>query len=139
MEKRIIFRGWLLPICLVATQLIISIIFFFYPAAQTVWQSLFIPDPFGLSVQYVGLGNFEDLFSNNYFGASYITTAIFSILLTFCSMILALFLAVCTDRVIKSSGIYRTLLIWLYAVAPASGFSLNLYDKYKSRHSLKVS
>lgn len=119
MEKRVIFRGWLLPICLVAPQLIISAVFFFYPAAQAVWQSLFIPDPFGLSAQYVGLGNFEYLLSDKYYRASFVTTAVFSILVTLCSMVPALFLAVCADRLIKSSGIYRTLLIWPYAVAPA--------------------
>lgn len=119
MEKRVIFRGWLLPICLVAPQLIISVVFFFYPAAQAVWQSLFIPDPFGLSAQYVGLGNFEYLLSDKYYIASFVTTAVFSILVTLCSMVPALFLAVCADRLIKSSGIYRTLLIWPYAVAPA--------------------
>lgn len=119
MEKRVIFRGWLLPICLVAPQLIISVVFFFYPAAQAVWQSLFIPDPFGLSAQYVGLGNFEYLLSDKYYRASFVTTAVFSILVTLCSMVPALFLAVCADRLIKSSGIYRTLLIWPYAVAPA--------------------
>ena len=119
MEKRVIFRGWLLPICLVAPQLIISAVFFFYPAAQAVWQSLFIPDPFGLSAQYVGLGNFEYLLNDKYYRASFVTTAVFSILVTLCSMVPALFLAVCADRLIKSSGIYRTLLIWPYAVAPA--------------------
>ena len=119
MEKRVIFRGWLLPICLVTPQLIISIIFFFYPAAQAVWQSLFIPDPFGLSSQYVGLGNFEYLLGDKYYRASFLTTAVFSVLVTFCSMIPALLLAVCADRLIKSSGIYSTLLIWPYAVAPA--------------------
>ena len=119
MEKRVIFRGWLLPICLVAPQLIISVVFFFYPAVQAVWQSLFIPDPFGLSAQYVGLGNFEYLLSDKYYRASFVTTAVFSILVTLCSMVPALFLAVCADRLIKSSGIYRTLLIWPYAVAPA--------------------
>lgn len=119
MEKRVIFRGWLLPICLVAPQLIISVVFFFYPAAQAVLQSLFIPDPFGLSAQYVGLGNFEYLLRDKYYRASFVTTAVFSILVTLCSMVPALFLAVCADRLIKSSGIYRTLLIWPYAVAPA--------------------
>ena len=59
MEKRVTFRGWLLPLLLIAPQVIISGVFFFYPAAQAIWQSLFIPDPFGLSARFVGLGNFE--------------------------------------------------------------------------------
>ena len=94
-------------------------VFFFYPAGQAVWQSLFIPDPFGLSSKFVGLGNFEFLLSDPYYLASFRTTAVFSILVTLVSMGVALWLAVLADRLIKSSGTYRTLLIWPYAVAPA--------------------
>ena len=119
MEKRVTFRGWALPLLLIAPQVLISAVFFFYPAAQAIWQSLFIPDPFGLSAQFVGLGNFEFLLSDRYYRASFLTTAIFSVLVTFCSMVPALFLAVVADRLIKGSGLYRTLLIWPYAVAPA--------------------
>jgi len=91
----------------------------FYPAGQAIWQSLFIPDPFGLSSQFVGLGNFEFLFGDKYYRTSFLTTAVFSILVTLVSMIVALFLAVLADRLIKGAGVYRTLLIWPYAVAPA--------------------
>ncbi len=119
MEKRVTFKGYLLPLCLIAPQVIISAIFFFYPAGQAVWQSLFIPDPFGLSMQYVGLENFEYLLTDSYYQASFGTTAVFSILVTLASMVPALFLAVVADRLIKGAGIYRTLLIWPYAVAPA--------------------
>jgi sn-glycerol 3-phosphate transport system permease protein len=108
-----------LPILLIAPQVIISAVFFFYPAGQAIWQSLFIPDPFGLSSVFVGLGNFEFLFSDKFYLASFTTTAVFSILVTLCSMIPALFLAVMADRLIKGSGTYRTMLIWPYAVAPA--------------------
>ena len=119
MEKRVTFRGWLLPLLLIAPQVLISAVFFFYPAAQAIWQSLFIPDPFGLSAQFVGLGNFEFLLSDRFYRASFVTTAVFSVLVTLCSMVPALFLAVVADRLIKGSGLYRTLLIWPYAVAPA--------------------
>jgi len=119
MEKRVTFRGWLLPLCLIAPQVLVSAIFFFYPAGQAIWQSLFIPDPFGLSMQYVGLGNFEYLLSDPYYRASFGTTAVFSILVTLVSMVPALFLAVVADRLIKGAGAYRTMLIWPYAVAPA--------------------
>ena len=119
MDQRVTFRGWWLPILLIAPQVLISAIFFFYPAGQAIWQSLFIPDPFGLSSRFVGLGNFEFLFSDKFYLASFGTTAIFSILVTLCSMIPALFLALMADRLIKGSGVYRTMLIWPYAVAPA--------------------
>ena len=119
MEKRVTFSGWLLPLCLIFPQLLISVVFFFYPASQAIWQSLFIPDPFGLSTQFVGLGNFEYLLSDPYYRTSFITTAVFSTLVTIVSMIPALFLAVMADRLIKGATTYRTLLIWPYAVAPA--------------------
>ena len=119
MEKRVTFKGIWLPLLLVLPQIVITAVFFFYPAGQAIWQSLFIPDPFGLSMQWVGLGNFEFLLSNPYYRASFVTTAIFSILVTVVSMGVALYLAVLADRLIKGSGVYRTLLIWPYAVAPA--------------------
>ncbi len=119
MEKRVRFRGWLLPTLLVVPQLAITAIFFFVPAGQAVWQSLFIPDPFGLRSQFVGLGNFVFLLSDPFYRASFVTTAIFSASVAFVSMAVALWLAVLADRLIKGSGTYRTLLIWPYAVAPA--------------------
>ena len=119
MEKRVIFKGWLLPILLLTPQVIVTAVFFFYPAGQAVWQSLFIPDPFGLKSQFVGLGNFEFLLNDPFYRASFATTAIFSTLVTVVSMGVALFLAVLADRLIRGSGTYRTLLIWPYAVAPA--------------------
>lgn len=119
MEKRVTFKGIWLPLLLVLPQMFITAVFFFYPAGQAIWQSLFIPDPFGLSMQFVGLGNFEFLFSSSHYRASFVTTAVFSILVTLVSMGVALYLAVLADRLIKGSGVYRTLLIWPYAVAPA--------------------
>ena len=119
MEKRVRFNGWLLPACLIAPQALISLIFFFYPAAQAIWQSLFIPDPFGLSAQFVGLENFTYLFGDKYYRAAFLTTAIFSTLVTLAAMVPALFLAVIADRLIRGSSTYRTLLIWPYAIAPA--------------------
>ena len=119
MNQRVTFRGWWLPVLLIAPQVLVSAVFFYYPAGQAIWQSLFIPDPFGLSSNFVGLGNFEFLFSDKYYRASFVTTAVFSLLVSLCSMIPALFLAVMADRLIKGSGVYRTMLIWPYAVAPA--------------------
>jgi len=119
MEKRVTFRGWMLPLLLIAPQVFVSAVFFFYPAGQAIWQSLFIPDPFGLSAQFVGLGNFKFLLSDGYYRTAFVTTAIFSTLVTLVSMVPALFLAVLADRLIKGAGAYRTMLIWPYAVAPA--------------------
>ena len=109
----------MLPLALMAPQLVITAVFFFWPAGQAIWQSLFIADPFGLSSTFVGLGNFEFLLGDPYYRQSFVTTAIFSSLVTLVSMGFALWMAVMADRLIKGSATYRTLLIWPYAVAPA--------------------
>jgi len=119
MQKRVTFNNRWLPYLLIAPQLLVTMVFFFWPAGQAVWQSMYLPDPFGLSSVYVGAENFWFLFEDPYYRQSFVTTAIFSTLVTVSSMSIALFLAVMADRVIKGSGAYRTLLIWPYAVAPA--------------------
>ena len=119
MQKRVTFNNRWLPYLLVAPQLAVTLVFFFWPAGQAVWQSMYLPDPFGLSSEFVGAENFWFLFEDPYYRQSFVTTAIFSTLVTLTAMSVALFLAVMADRVIKGSGAYRTLLIWPYAVAPA--------------------
>jgi len=104
---------------LILPQLLITAIFFFWPAGQAIYQSAFMPDPFGLKTQFVGWDNFTFLFEDEYYLASFKTTAIFSLLVTALSMGVALWLALMADRIIKGSGTYRTFLIWPYAVAPA--------------------
>ncbi len=119
MEKRVFFKGWMLPAILVAPQLIISFIFFFYPSGQAIWNSLFLPDPFGLKTEFVGLDNFRFLLSDPYYLASFKTTIFFSTAVSVSSMAIGLYLAALADRLIKGAGVYQTLLIWPYAIAPA--------------------
>ena len=119
MEKRVIFKGWWLPALLVAPQLIISFLFFFYPSGQAIWNSFFLPDPFGLKTEYVGLDNFRFLLSDPYYLASFKTTIFFSTAVSVASMGIGLYLAALADRLIKGAGVYQTLLIWPYAIAPA--------------------
>ena len=119
MDKRVIFKGWWLPALLVAPQLIISFVFFFYPSGQAIWNSLFLPDPFGLKTEYVGLDNFRFLLSDPYYLASFKTTIFFSTAVSVASMGIGLYLAALADRLIKGAGVYQTLLIWPYAIAPA--------------------
>ena len=119
MEKRVFFKGWKLPVLLVAPQLLISFVFFFYPSGQAIWNSLFLPDPFGLKTEFVGLDNFRFLLSDPYYLASFKTTMIFSVAVSVSSMGICLYLAALADRLIKGAGVYQTLLIWPYAIAPA--------------------
>lgn len=118
-EKRVVFRSAWLPWALLAPQAAIIAVFFFWPAGQALLQSLQQSDAFGTSVEFVGLDNFRNLWRDPTYLASFWTTAVFSVLVAFFGITLSLLLAVFADRVIKGSGLYRTLLIWPYAVAPA--------------------
>ncbi len=119
MEKRVTFSHKSLPYLLVAPQIVITLIFFIWPASQALYQSVLLEDAFGLSRQFVWFQNFAQLFGDRLYLASFTTTMVFSIATTFFSLSIALFLAVMADRVIKSATVYRTLIIWPYAVAPA--------------------
>src|SRR5262245_6996079 len=119
MEKRVTFRSAWLPFVLVAPQIAITVIFFFWPAAQAVYYSFLLQDAFGLSTQFVWFRNFADLFRNESYLDSFEVTAVFSVLVTFLGLAVALALAVAADRVIRGAFVYKTLLIWPYAVASA--------------------
>ena len=119
MEKRVVFQSSWLPWALMAPQLAVICLFFFWPAGQAMLQSLQQSDAFGTSVEWVGLENFRNLWNDPSYLASFKTTAIFSALVASLGISLSLVLAVFADRVVRGSGIYRTLLIWPYAVAPA--------------------
>ena len=119
MQKRVIFRHKWLPYALIAPQIIISVIFFFWPAIWALETSLYVEDAFGLSREFVGLLNFEELLEDEGYLRSFSTTLIFGVSVTFLSMSIAMALAVAANRAIKSATAYRTLLIWPYAVAPA--------------------
>jgi sn-glycerol 3-phosphate transport system permease protein len=118
-EKRVVFKSSWLPWVLIAPQFIIILVFFFWPAAQALLQSVQRSDAFGSSVEYVGLENFRYLWNDPSYLESFKTTAIFSALVAGLGLSLSLVLAIFADRVVRGSGIYRTLLIWPYAVAPA--------------------
>jgi sn-glycerol 3-phosphate transport system permease protein len=119
MEKRVVFRSAWLPYALLAPQLAITVVFFFWPAAQAIWYSFQLQDAFGLSSQFVGLENFRILFADPNYLRSFRTTAIFSVLVAGFGIVLSLLLAVMADRVVKGGLAYKTVLIWPYAVAAA--------------------
>ncbi|HIC80498.1 MAG TPA: sn-glycerol-3-phosphate ABC transporter permease UgpA, partial [Kiloniellaceae bacterium] len=118
-HKRVIFQGRLLPYMLVLPQLAITLVFFIWPASQALYQSVLLEDPFGLGSNFVWFDNFEDLFADPSYLASFQTTIVFSLGVTALSMVAALVLAAMADRVIRGATGYKTLLIWPYAVAPA--------------------
>jgi sn-glycerol 3-phosphate transport system permease protein len=119
MEKRVQFRSAWLPWLLLAPQVIVIGVFFFWPAAQALLQSFQVQDAFGMSTEWVGLENFKRLFADAGYLESFKTTAVFSILVAVLGIGLSLMLAIFADRIIKAAFVYKTLLIVPYAVAPA--------------------
>ncbi len=119
MEKRSIFGHKLLPYLLLLPQLVITLVFFYWPASQAVWQSFLREDAFGLSSQFVGLENYRTLFEGGEYFRAIGTTVVFSTFVTILSLSISLYLAVMADKHIKGAGAYKTMLIWPYAVAPA--------------------
>lgn len=119
MEKRTVFAGYSLPALLILPQLLITIIFFYLPAGQAMWQSFQLEDAFGTATQFVGFENYRELFSKPEYFRAMGVTAVFSILVASLSLSLSLLLAVMANKQISGAGIYKTLLIWPYAVAPA--------------------
>ena len=119
MEKRVVFRSAWLPYALVAPQIAITIVFFFWPAIQAGWYSFQLQDAFGERTQFVGLANFAALFRDSNYLHSFQVTAFFSVMVAGSGIAISLLLATMADRVIRGALAYRTLLIWPYAVASA--------------------
>jgi len=118
-EKRVTFRSPLLPWLLVAPQLIITLVFFIWPASQALYQSVLVEDAFGLSREFVWFDNFVELFGDSSYRSSFEVTVVFSVGTAVLSLSVALLLAVMADRVLRGALAYKTLLIWPYAIAPA--------------------
>ena len=119
MEKRVTFNERWLPYLLVAPQIIITLVFFFWPSGQAIWQSLLLEDAFGGNSKFVWFDNFASLFRDDAYFASARLTLVFSFLVASCGLGFSLLLAVMADRVIRGATVYKTFLVWPYAVAPA--------------------
>jgi sn-glycerol 3-phosphate transport system permease protein len=117
--KTVTFRHKWLPYALIAPQIVITLIFFIWPASQALYQSVLREDAFGLKTEFVGMANFARLFADSDYINSFVTTISFSAMVAGFSMGIALVMAIMADRVIRRAMVYRTLLIWPYAVAPA--------------------
>lgn len=119
MEKQSVFQSRLLPYLLLVPQLAVVLIFFYWPAFQAVWQSFLLQDAFGLSTTFVAFENYAELLSQPEYLNAILRTFAFSAAIAGSSLSAALLLAVMADKPLRGGAIYRTLLIWPYAVAPA--------------------
>jgi sn-glycerol 3-phosphate transport system permease protein len=119
MEKRVTFNDRLLPYLLVAPQMIITLVFFFWPSVQAIWQSVLVEDAFGGNSKFVWFENFAHLLKDPSYYESGRITLVFSFLVATLGLALSLLLAVMADRIIRGASAYKTILVWPYAVAPA--------------------
>jgi sn-glycerol 3-phosphate transport system permease protein len=119
MEKRVTFNERWLPYLLVAPQIVITLVFFFWPSGQAIWQSVISEDAFGGNTKFVWHENFAHLFSDPNYFASARLTLVFSFLVASLGLAISLLLAVMADRIIRGASVYKTILVWPYAVAPA--------------------
>ncbi|HQS17583.1 sn-glycerol-3-phosphate ABC transporter permease UgpA [Reyranella sp.] len=119
MEKRVTFNSRWLPYLLLGPQMIITLVFFFWPSGQAIYQSVLIEDVFGGNSKFVWFENFAQLFRDNSYAHSAQITVVFSFLVAAIGLGVSLLLAVMADRVIRGATAYKTFLVWPYAVAPA--------------------
>ena len=127
MLKRVHFKSSALPYMLVAPQIIITLVFFMWPASQAIYQSLLVEDAFGMSSQFVWFDNFKELYEDDRYLKTFFRTLFYSAMVAMLSLSVSLVLAAMADRVIRGTGIYRTLLIWPYAVAPVIAGALCVF------------
>jgi len=126
-SRRAIFPNRLLPYLLVAPQMAVVLVFFYWPAAQAVVQATLRQDPFGLHSQFVWFENFSRVLSNPFYLGSLRVTLVFAVTVIALAMSVGLGLAIQADRQVRGATIYKTLLIWPYAIAPAVAAALWLF------------
>ena len=119
MEKRVTFNERWLPYLLLGPQIVITLVFFFWPSGQAIYQSVLIEDVFGGNSKFVWFENFAQLFRDNSYAHSAQITVVFSVLVAAIGLAVSLLLAVMADRIIRGATAYKTFLVWPYAVAPA--------------------
>src|SRR5215469_3959876 len=119
MERRVVFPGWVFPLLLLAPQLAVTLVFFFWPAGQALLQSVQRGDAFGLSTRFVGLENFAAVLTDAFYLASVEVTLVFSLAVGVLALASGLLFAVMADQVVRGAAFYKTVLLLPYAVAPA--------------------
>jgi sn-glycerol 3-phosphate transport system permease protein len=127
MERKVVFKGIALPLVLLAPQIAVTLVFFFWPAGQAIWMSMLLQDPLGFSVQFVGFENFVTVLKDPAYLGTLGRTFFFAICVTVLAIVPALLLAVMVDKTIKASNAYTTALVIPYAIAPAVAGALWLF------------
>jgi sn-glycerol 3-phosphate transport system permease protein len=117
--KRTVFRSRWLPYALVLPQVVVTVVFFFWPAAKSLYLSLFKSPPFGGRDVFVGLDNFTTLLADREYYESVFNSFVFAGGVTVASVVAGLVVATLANQKIRGLGFYRTALLWPYGIAPA--------------------
>jgi sn-glycerol 3-phosphate transport system permease protein len=136
MEKSAVFSNKLLPYLLLVPQLVITFVFFYWPAGQALWQSFLREDAFGLNSDFIGLENYQALFAQPEYYKAMGVTIVFSSLVAALSLTIALLFATQADKNLKAAPVFKALMIWPYAVAPAVAGVLWLFMFHPSLGTL---
>ena len=131
MEKAQFNNRWM-PYLLLAPQMIIIAIFFLWPAAEAIRSSFYLEDPFFGNATFVGIDNYTDALSASDYKRTAWFTALFTVVVSLASLGLGMLLAVSADRVLRGKSTYKTLLMWVYAIAPpvAGLIGVMLFDQH---------
>ncbi|MBD8555607.1 ABC transporter permease subunit [Rhizobium sp. CFBP 8762] len=130
--KRVQFSSPLLPYLFLAPQMVIIIVFFYWPSVQAIQSSFYLEDPFGFGASFVGLDNYRDVLAGSQYAGIALFTLVFTVLVSGFSLGIGLLLAVKADGVIRGNATYKTMLIWVYAIAPpvAALIGLMFFDQH---------
>src|SRR5690554_5714333 len=113
------FPNKYLPYVLLIPTFIILVVFLFYPAAETFRLSFYKVNPFSGAARFAGLYNFKNLFTNPTYLKSFFLSAVFAVGVVLAGLVLSLLLALLLNQKVKGAQVYRSLLIWPYALSPA--------------------
>jgi hypothetical protein len=102
-ERRVVFKNRYLPYLLVVPQLLVTAVFFLWPAFQAMEQSFYLEDAFGFSRQFVRLENYQLLIDDPRYLKSFGITLVFGLSVTGLAMGIALTLALAANRVLRGA------------------------------------
>ncbi|WP_309084986.1 ABC transporter permease subunit [Chelativorans sp.] len=122
MERRAYYRNRLLPWLLIAPQLILIFVFFYWPASQALYWAFTLEQAWGGGNVWVGFDNFRQVFGDARYWNTVMRSGLYALAATGISMTLALVLALFVDRSLRGTKIFQDVYIWPYAIAaPAAG------------------
>ncbi|MBD1205289.1 MAG: ABC transporter permease subunit [Rhodobacteraceae bacterium] len=122
--RRAHFKTSWIVAALLAPQLLVIFVFFYWPSAQALYWAFTLEQPWGGGNTWVGFENFRNVLSDPYYWSSVRVSVIFALATTALAMGMALTLALFVDRQLAGYRAFRVALIWPYAVAaPAVGLA----------------